>query len=126
MILPFGTITDSSLQVRFSTADFSVATVISGIREHLDMFEEMNVAFLGMATDVPSGAQPVFSPINIIAHFEYNGASDAEGVLGRVYRVLWKGVVLNFPDEVEWAEAKGNYANFLEAQASMLMANKAE
>ena len=62
MDLPFGTIDGKRLEVRFSTADFSVATVIAGICEHLDMFEELGVVFLGVATDVPAGPQPVFQP----------------------------------------------------------------
>jgi hypothetical protein len=124
MKLPFGTINGTTLEVRFSTADFSVATVIGGIREHLDMFEEMNVDFLGLATRVPGGNQPVMEPVNIVAHFEYDGSGDAAGVLGRVYRVLWKGIVQNFPDELEWSEAKANYSLFLEGQASMMAINK--
>ena len=36
MQLPFGTIEGDDLEVRFSTADFSVATVIAGVAEHLD------------------------------------------------------------------------------------------
>jgi hypothetical protein len=126
MTLPFGSISGNNLQMRFSTADFSVATIIGGIREHIDMFTEMKVDFLGIATNVPDGNQPVFKPINIIAHFEYGGSGDAEGVLTRVYKALWKGIVFNFPDEMDWAEAKANFSNYVEAQASMLMANKAE
>jgi hypothetical protein len=124
MSLPFGSIDGNSLEVRFSTADFSVATVIGGVREHIDMFEEMAVSFLGIATDVPEGNQPVFKPINIIAYFEYTGAGDAEGVLTRIYKALWKGVVMNFPDEIEWSEAKENYSEFIIAQAEMLRANR--
>lgn len=124
MSLPFGTITGNKLEMRFSTADFSVATVIAGIREHIDMFDQMQVSFLGIATDVPAGNQPVFKPINILAHFEFTGQGEAAGVLGEVYRSLWKGIVYNFPDEMDWAEAKANFSNYIEAQASMLMANK--
>jgi hypothetical protein len=124
MDLPFGTIEDNILEVRFSTADFSVATVIAGIREHLDMFEEMNVCFLGLATDVPRGDTPVMTPVEIKASFKYRGSGDAEGTLHRIYRSLWKGVIYNFPDELEWAEAKSNYSEFIIAQADLIRAQK--
>lgn len=124
MNLPFGSIDGNDLHVRFSTADFSVATVLAGVREHLDMFEEMSVNFMGIATDVPDGPQPVFKPIDIVAHFRYSGGGDADGVLRRVYRAVWRGVVNNFPDELDWSEAKRNYAEFVEAQAEMLQAQK--
>lgn len=122
MSLPFGNINDNSLEVAFSTADFSVATVIAGIREHLDMFEEMGVCFLGVATKVPAGSADSNQPVNIVANFKYSGEGDAEGVLNRVYRVLWKGVINNFPDEIDWAEAKGNYSDYILAQADMIRA----
>ena len=124
MSLPFGKIEDNHLEVYFSTADFSVATVIAGIREHLDMFEEMGVCFLGVATRVPAGASNSMQPLNIIANFKYHGEGDAGGVLNRIYRVVWKGVINNFPDESEWAEAKSNYSDFIAAQAEMLRAQK--
>lgn len=122
MKLPFGTLDGNRLEVRFSTADFSVATVIMGIHEHLDMFEEMGVKFLGVATDVPSGQQPIFQPIDIKAHFHYKGEGDASETLTRVYFALWKGVLANFPDELEWANAKSDYADFIIAQAELLRA----
>lgn len=122
MDLPFGKIDGKNLEIRFSTADFSVATVVAGIREHLDMFEEMAVQFLGVATNVPGGQQPVFRPIDIVAKFEYVGEGDAKPTLNRIYCVTWHGVINNFPDEIEWAEAKSNYADFVVAQAEMLRA----
>jgi len=122
MDLPFGSIEDGRLEVRFSSVDFSVATVIAGIAEHIDMFEELQVHFLGLATDVPAGPQPVFRPVDIVAHFQYVAGGSGEAELQRVYRALWKGVVSNFPDELDWAEAKGSYADFITAQADMLRA----
>lgn len=122
MQLPFGTIEGDDLEVRFSTADFSVATVIAGIAEHLDMFEEIGVVFLGVATDVPSGPQPVFQPAEIKARFRYEGSGDAAKALRRVYLSLWKGVILHFPDELEWSEAKSNFGDFIAAQAELLRA----
>lgn len=124
MSLPFGRIEDNLLEAAFSTADFSVATVIAGIREHLDMFEEMGVCFLGVATQVPATVSANMQPVNIVAKFKYTGEGDAAGVLNRVYRVLWKGVINNFPDEIEWSEAKGNYSEYILAQADMLRAQK--
>ena len=122
MDLPFGTIEGKRLEVRFSTADFSVATVIAGIAEHIDMFEEIGVVFLGVATDVPSGPQPVFQPAYIKAHFEYLGEDNGEKTLRRVYLALWSSVIARFPDELEWSEAKSNLADFIGAQADLLRA----
>lgn len=122
MDLPFGTIDGERLEARFSTADFSVATVIAGICEHLDMFEELGVVFLGVATDVPAGPQPVFQPAEIKAHFEFGGPGDAAKTLRRVYLALWKGATANFPDELEWSQAKSNFADFVSAQADLLRA----
>lgn len=122
MNLPFGTIEGDRLEVHFSTADFSVATVMMGIDEHIDMFEEMEVHFLGVATEVPAGPQPVFQPVDIKAHFHFAGSGNAEEVLQRAYRSLWKGVVANFPDELEWAESKSHLADFVAAQAELLRA----
>lgn len=122
MHLPFGSIEGTTLTALFSTADFSVATVIAGIREHLDMFEEMGVSFMGVATDVPANAPAGQRPLNIIATFHYRGVGESEGTLARVYSLLWKGVLAHFPDELEWSEAKSNYADFVAAQAEMLRA----
>ena len=124
MQLPFGSIENNLMEMRFSTADFSVATVIAGIREHIDMFEEMAVSFLGISTEVPSEVQPAFKPVNIVAKFQFTGSADAESALTRVYKALWKGIIMNFPDEVEWSEAKSNYADFVAAQAEMVRAQK--
>jgi hypothetical protein len=122
MDLPFGRIEGNRLEVRFSTADFSVATVIAGIAEHIDMFEELGVVFLGVATDIPVGPQPVFQPAEIKAHFLLEGSGDAAKVLRRVYLALWKGVMMHFPDEMEWSEAKSDFADYIMAQAELLRA----
>jgi hypothetical protein len=122
MDLPFGSIEGNRLEVRFSTADFSVATVIAGISEHIDMFEELGVVFLGVATDIPVGPQPVFQPAEIKAHFLFEGSGDAAKALRRVYLALWKGVLAHFPDEMEWSEAKSDFADYIMAQAELLRA----
>jgi hypothetical protein len=90
MHLPFGSIDGNMLVVRFSTADFSVATVIGGLREHMDMFEAMDVSFLGIATDVPKGMPSMNKPIDIQAHFEFSGEGEGKETLFKVYKSLWK------------------------------------
>jgi len=106
----------------FSSADFSVASVIAAIRLHLDMLEEMCVLFLGCTTEVPAGPSPVFRPVDIKAVFEYTGSDEAKPVLERAYQIVWRGVVDTFPSECEWAEAKGDFAKFISAQADLLRA----
>ena len=122
MQMPFGTIDGRVLTIRFSTADFSVASVIGAIRCHMDAMEELGVKFLGVATETPSGPTPVFRPTNIEAKFEHCGEGKSEPVLERTYQVIWKGVIDTFPTEDEWAQAKSNFADFIEAQADLLRA----
>jgi hypothetical protein len=122
MYMPFGEIEENVLKIDFSSADFSVASVLGAIRTHLDMLQEMSVIFLGVSTDVPAGPSPVFRPVPISAVFEYTGDGNAQSVLERAYQVVWQGVVNTFPDEVEWAGAKRDYAQFITAQADLLRA----
>ncbi|RKX70694.1 hypothetical protein DRP53_04110 [candidate division WOR-3 bacterium] len=121
MELPYGEIDGDILKLRFSTADFSIASVLSAIRLHLDMIEEMGVAFLGAETEVTTSPQ-VFTPIPIVATFQYLGKGKAKDVLERVYRTVWAGVVNTFPDEPTWACAKKDYGSFITAQADLLRA----
>ncbi len=122
MQLPYGDIEANVLTMRFSSADFSIAGVITAIREHLDVMEELGVKFLGAATEVTSDPSPVFRPTNIEAKFEYCGDGDCRKCLERTYQVIWKGVVATFPTESEWAQAKGDFAQFIAAQADLLRA----
>lgn len=122
MYMPYGEIEEKVLKIDFSSADFSVASVLGAIRTHLDMLQEMDVIFLGVATDVPAGPSPVFRPVPVSAAFEYVGSGEAKAVLERTYQVVWQGVVNTFPDEVEWAAAKRDYAQFISAQADLLRA----
>jgi hypothetical protein len=122
MDMPFGEIDGKVLDVKFSSADFSVATVIAAIREHLDMLGEMQVVFLGVATDVPSGPTPVFQPVAIKASFEYTGPEAAAAVLERTYQIVWQGIVNTFPEETEWALSKQAFAAYITAQAELLRA----
>ena len=122
MQMPYGDIDGSVLTMKFSSADFSVASVVTAIREHLDVLEELGVAFLGIATEITSGPTPVFRPTNIEAKFEYCGEGKCGACLERAYRVIWKGIVHTFPAEEEWAQAKGDFAQFITSQADLLRA----
>lgn len=122
MQMPYGNIDGNVLTMRFSSADFSIASVISAIREHLDVMEELGVRFLGAATEVTSGPTPVFRPTNIEAKFEYCGEGKCEGCLERTYQVIWRGVIGTFPTEQEWAQAKSDFADFILSQAELLRA----
>jgi len=122
MDLPYGKIEDKTLEMRFSSADFTVASVLAALREHLDMLREMGAIFLGVATDVPAGPQPVFRPVDVKAIFEFTGSGDAAKALRRAYEVVWQGIVATFPAEPEWATAKEGYAHYISSQAELLRA----
>ncbi|KPK73532.1 hypothetical protein AMJ87_01380 [candidate division WOR_3 bacterium SM23_60] len=122
MNLPYGEIKGNVLKMSFSTADFSIASVVSAIKVHIDVVEELGVAFLGAQTDVVAGPTPVFQPVPVIAQFEYTGKGGAKEVLERVYKIVWQGIVNSFPDETRWSEAKEAYASFIAAQADLLRA----
>ena len=122
MQMPYGDIDGNTVVVRFSTADFSMATVVAAIREHLDVLEELNVSFIGAATEIVEGPTPVFRPTNIEVRFEYTGTGIAKPALERTYLLIWKGVISTFPDEQEWAQAKSEFGNFIMAQADLLRA----
>lgn len=122
MQLPFGVIEGDLLEVQFSTADYSIATVLGAIREHLDKLEEMEVHFLGAQTDVPEGNTPVFKPVAIKSIFRYAGSLDPKSVLHRAYRVLWQGIVSTFPNEKDWAASKQAFGHFVVSQADLIRA----
>lgn len=121
MNTPFGEIKDKTLEVRFSTADYSIATVLAAIREHLDVLQEMGIKFLGAATEVYTGPTPVFRPTDIKAIFECTGTGGKD-CLERAYELVWSAVVKTFPDENEWAQAKNDFAQYILAQADLLRA----
>ncbi|MCD6453910.1 MAG: hypothetical protein J7L62_01250 [Candidatus Aminicenantes bacterium] len=121
MKLPFGEIENGILKMKFSSADYSVATVIAGIREHLDVLEEMGVEFLGIETEIVTGPRITFTPVPVVAFFRCISDNCEEKLL-KAYKMVWKGIVLNFPDEIEWAEAKSYFANFVSSQADLLLA----
>lgn len=120
MDIPYAEINGKIMVMSFSSADFSVANVLSALREHLDMLEEMDVAFTGISTDIPTGPSPVFRPVAIKAQFEYRGKGNAKQVMERTYQIVWRGIVTTFPGEADWAEARAAYSNFIVAQADLL------
>ncbi|MGD8240100.1 MAG: hypothetical protein PVH68_16210 [Armatimonadota bacterium] len=122
MDTPYGDIEANILTMSFSSADFSVASVMAAVREHLDVLTQMDVVFLGTATEVPTGPTPVFRPVNVQAVFEYTGRGDAREVLERAYRMVWQGIVGTFPSETDWAAAKKDFAQFISSQADLLRA----
>ncbi len=122
MQLPFGNVDGNVLEVNFSTADYSIAAVLSAIREHLDRLEEMNVIFLGAQTIVPSGPSPVFKPVSISAIFEYHGKGDPRPTLEKAYTVIWHGLVTTFPNEADWSKAKESFGHFIVSQADLIRA----
>jgi hypothetical protein len=122
MQMPYGDIDGNVLTMRFSSADFSIATVITAIGEHLDAMEELGVVFLGAETAIPSGPTQVFRPTAIEAKFEHTGDGDGAKRLERTYQAIWKGVIATFPSESEWAEAKSDFGQFITAQADLLRA----
>ncbi|HNV70310.1 MAG TPA: hypothetical protein PKO06_11475 [Candidatus Ozemobacteraceae bacterium] len=122
MFLPFGEIKENRLIVSFSSADYSVATVLNAVKERLDIFGEMKVTFLGASTEIPSGPSPVFRPVAIQAFFEYQGSGDARPALEKTYALVWESVALTFPGEAAWATAKGDFGRFISSQAELLRA----
>lgn len=122
MTIPYGEIKESILIVKFSTADFSIASVLNAIKIHLDVIENMGVVFLGAQTEVVAGPSPVFQPVPVNAQFEYTGKGSAKETLEKVYKIVWQGIVASFPDEETWSGAKEAYAAFIGAQADLLRA----
>lgn len=122
MDLPFGEIKGNKLIMNFSTADYSIASVINAIKNRLDLLAQINVLFLGAQTEIVTGPSPVFTPVPIVAHFLYKGDGNAAEYLTRVYEVIWEGIAYTFPDEASWANAKSSYADFISSQADLLLA----
>jgi hypothetical protein len=83
MNLPYGEIRENLLTMKFSTADFSIASVLNAIKLHIDVIEEMNVVFLGAQTEVVAGPTPVFQPVPVIARFEYAVKGSAKEIISR-------------------------------------------
>jgi len=122
MTLPYGEIKGNILVMKFSTADFSIASVLNAIKIHVDVIESMGVVFLGAQTEVVAGPAPVFQPVPVVAQFEFIGKGSAKDTLEKVYKIVWQGIVASFPDEGTWSDAKEAYAAFIAAQADLLRA----
>lgn len=122
MNLPYGEIKNNVLKMKFSTADFSIASVLNAIKVHIDVIEEMGVLFLGVQTELVAGPTPVFQPVPVIAQFEYTSKGAAKETLEKVYKVVWQGIINSFPDEKSWSNAKEAYSSFIAAQADLLRA----
>ena len=122
MNLPYGEIKNNLLKMKFSTADFSIASVLNAIKVHIDVIEEMGVLFLGAQTELVAGPTPVFQPVPVIAQFEYTSKGAAKETLEKVYKVVWQGIINSFPDEKSWSNAKEAYSSFIAAQADLLRA----
>jgi hypothetical protein len=122
MNLPYGEIKGNVLIMKFSTADFSIASVLNAIKIHIDVIENMGVVFLGAQTDIVAGPTPVFQPVPVVAQFEFTEKGSAKEVLEKVYITVWQGIIASFPDETCWSDAKEAYAAFITAQADLLRA----
>lgn len=122
MNLPYGEIKGNLLVMKFSSADYSVASVLAAIKVHIDVIEELGVTFLGAQTDIVAGPTPVFQPVPVIVQFEYTGKGSGKDVMDKVYKMVWHGIVDSFPDETCWSEAKEAYSSFIASQADLLRA----
>jgi hypothetical protein len=122
MELPYGEIQGNVLTMKFSTADYSVASILSAIKVHIDVIEELDVVFLGAQTEVVAGPTPVFQPVPVIAQFQYTGKGSGNECLTKIYKMVWHGIIDSFPDETRWSSAKEAYSSFIAAQADLLRA----
>ncbi len=122
MTLPYGETKNNILIMKFSTADFSIASVLNAIKVHLDVIQSMDTVFLGAQTEMTAGPSPVFQPVPVIAQFEFQGKGSATATLEKIYALVWQGIVNSFPDETCWSQAKQAYGGFIAAQADLLRA----
>lgn len=122
MELPYGDIQDNTLRMKFSTSDYSIASVMNAIKVHIDVFEELGIVFLGAQTEIVAGPTPVFQPVPVVAQFRYTGKGSGNETLQKVYTLVWRGIIASFPDEASWSQSKEAYASFIAAQADLLRA----
>ncbi len=124
--LPYGTITKKKLIMHFSAYDIDLPVIASGIRERMDVLKELEVSFAGFGTEVPEKLTEQ-TPAVIKCFFEYVGKeSDASVILKRVYHLIWGGMIMEFPDLIEWAAAKADLSNLTIAQADVLRAQRGD
>jgi hypothetical protein len=92
----------------------------------MDVLRELDVAFAGFGTEIPEEMSDQ-SPATVKAFFEYIGKeSDATVILKRVYHLIWGGMIMEFPDIMEWAAAKADLSNLTIAQADVIRARRGE
>jgi hypothetical protein len=126
LTLPFGVIKDKKLIMSFSAFDIDLPVIAAGIRERMDVLRELDVAFAGFGTDVPENMSEQ-TPAVVKCFFEYVGAeSDPRTILKRVYHLIWGGMIMEFPDILEWAAAKSDLSNLTIAQAEVIRARRGE
>lgn len=124
--LPYGTIKNKKLIMHFSAYDIDLPVIAAGIRERMDVLRELHVSFAGFGTEVPENVTEQ-TPAVIKCFFEYVGKdSDAGVILKRVYHLVWGGMIMEFPDLVEWAAAKADLSNLTIAQADVLRAQRGD
>ena len=124
--LPYGQISKKKLVMNFSTFDIDLPVIAAGIRERMDVLRELDVAFAGFGTEIPEEMSDQ-SPATVKAFFEYVGKdSDATVILKRVYHLIWGGMIMEFPDLLEWAAAKADLSNLTIAQADVIRARRGE
>lgn len=124
--LPYGTIKKKKLIMHFSAYDIDLPIIAAGIRERMDVFRELDVEFAGFGTEVPENMSDQ-TPAMVKCFFEYVGKeSDADVILKRVYHLVWGGMIMEFPDLIEWAAAKADLSNLTIAQADVLRAQRGD
>jgi len=112
--------------MQFSAYDIDLPVLAAGLRERLDVLHELDVAFAGFGTEVPSSVSDQ-TPVMVKCFFEYVGKdSDAAVVLKKAYHVVWSGMIDAFPEMAEWATAKADLSELTAAQAEMLRARKGQ
>lgn len=124
--LPYGTISKKKLIMHFSAYDIDLPIIAAGIRERMDVFRELDVEFAGFGTEVPQNLTEQ-TPAVVKCFFEYIGKeSDSSVILKRVYHLVWGGMIMEFPDIMEWAAAKADLSNLTIAQADVLRAQRGD
>ncbi|MFW9792977.1 MAG: hypothetical protein ACFFEE_01645 [Candidatus Thorarchaeota archaeon] len=124
--LPYGTISKKKLIMHFSAYDIDLPIIAAGIRERMDVFRELDVEFAGFGTEVPENITEQ-TPAVVKCFFEYIGKeSDPSIILKRVYHLVWGGMIMEFPDLLEWAAAKADLSNLTIAQADVMRAQKGD
>lgn len=124
IILPYGKISKKKLVMHFSAYDIDLPIIAAGIRERMDVFRELGVAFAGFGTEIPENMSEQ-APALVKCFFEYVGeGGNANEILKRVYHLVWGGMIMEFPDIEEWAAAKADLSTLTLAQAEVIRARK--